>query len=220
MRLMRPSALAGSVVFLVLTLSVVRPASAQQAPEKLPIAVVDVRGFYTGLGQDVVTASDLQVSSDQLPGRVFGGAVGVHVYPLRKGSFALGVGGEGVLAGGRAQRAETATAPAGPIVQQQLRGFSFQLSLNFGHRDGWSYLSAGTGPMKFASYLGETRPTDDPPRSSTINLGGGARWFFKSHLAFTFDIRFYQTRPENAFGAYAARARNQLMVMSGGISIR
>jgi hypothetical protein len=167
-----------------------------------------------------VTASDLQVSSDQLPGRVFGGAVGVHLYPLRKGSFAFGIGGEGVLAGGHAQRAETTTTPAGPIVQQQLRGFSVQISLNFGHRDGWSYLSAGTGPMTFASYLGDTRPADDPPRSSTLNLGGGARWFFKSHLAFTFDIRFYQTRPENTFGAYGARGRNQLMVMSGGISIR
>ena len=144
-------------------------------------AVADVRGFYTGLGQDPVTATDLQVSSDQLPGRVFGGAVGVHLYPLRKGSFAFGIGGEGVLAGGHAQRAETTTTPAGPIVQQQLRGFSVQISLNFRHRDGWSYLSAGTGQMIFATYLGDTRPADDPPHSSTINLGGGARWFFKSH---------------------------------------
>lgn len=220
MRSIRPSALAGSVVFTVLALAAARPAAAQQAPRPLPIMVADVRGFYTGLGQDPVTATDLQVSSDQLPGRVFGGAVGVHLYPLRKGSFAFGIGGEGVLAGGHAQRAETTTTPAGPIVQQQLRGFSVQISLNFGHRDGWSYLSAGTGPMIFATYLGDTRPADDPPHSSTINLGGGARWFFKSHLAFTFDIRFYQTRPENTFGAYGARARNQLMVMSGGISIR
>jgi hypothetical protein len=217
---MRLPALAGSILFMCVVCAAARPAAAQPAPRPLPIAVVDVRGFYTGLGQDVVTASDLQVSSDQLPGRVFGGAVGVHVYPLRKGSFAFGIGGEGVMAGGRAQRAETATAPAGPIVQQRLKGFSLQISLNFGHRDGWSYLSAGTGPMTFATWLGETRPADDPPRSSTINMGGGARWFFKSHLAFTFDVRFYQTRPENSLGSYGARARNQLMVLSGGISIR
>ena len=29
----------------------------------------------------------------------------------------------------------------------------------------------------------------------TINYGGGARWFTKTHLAFSFDVRFYAINP-------------------------
>ena len=42
-------------------------------------------------------------------------------------------------------------------------------------------------------------PPDDEPLN-TINYGGGARWFIKPHVAFSFDVRFYAINPGLAFG--------------------
>ena len=45
-------------------------------------------------------------------------------------------------------------------------------------------------------------------RLKTINYGGGARWFAKAHVAFSFDVRFYAINPGPAFLDFrAARAR-------------
>ena len=54
----------------------------------------------------------------------------------------------------------------------------------------------------------------------TINMGGGARWFFTRHVAFAFDVRFYLTRPEDTVDLYPARQRTRLLVLSGGLSFK
>jgi hypothetical protein len=197
-------------------------AEAQQ-PRRIPIAAVDVRAFYSSFGRDEITAEDLGVASTDLPSRAPGVVAGLQVYPLRFSKLAFGVGGEVVIAGASAtQDVESGeaggTAPV--TVQQHLRGMSGQVSLNFGHETGWSYLSAGMGPLAFYSYTGDLRPAEAPAVDMTINLGGGARWFMKRHVAFSFDVRFYQTRPAAQTPAYPRRQRNQLLVMSAGLSYK
>jgi hypothetical protein len=196
------------------------PALAQQRGP-IPGFVFDIRGFYSGLGQDPTTASGLSLSPEQLPSRGLGGVAGLHVYPVRTRTFAIGFGGEGLLARGRTQQRDPATGVSiGLPVTQQLRGLSGAMSLNFGSANGWSYLTAGMGPMSFATYSGDTTPADSPPAKMTLNMGGGARWFIVSHLAFEFDVRFYLTRPEVITPAYPGRQRNRLMVLSAGIGIK
>jgi len=208
--------LAGVVlIFLVLLAGT---ADAQQ-PQKLPAVVFDLRGFYSGLGQDPITAGGIGLPPASLPKRGLGGVAGLHVYPLRK-KVSLGLGGEAVLARGTAQEKDEMGQPLNPPVHQQLMGLSGGVSLNFGHRDGWSYLTAGIGPMSFGTYVGDEAPDERPPVQMTINLGGGARWFIGRHVAFSFDLRFYQTEPEVETASYPARQRSQLRVLSAGISIR
>jgi hypothetical protein len=200
---------------------------AAQTRRPLPAVVADVRGFYSGLGRDAVTAEGLSVPSSALPARGFGGVAGVHVYPFRGRTMALGFGGELVLARGRAvpeldeddEDDEDDPATARLPINQQIRGFSGTVSLNFGHRDGWSYVSGGMGPLSFATYAGDRRPPDAPVQM-TINFGAGARWFAWRHFAFTFDLRYYQTEPEVATSSYPGRQRQSLRVLSAGVSIR
>jgi hypothetical protein len=196
------------------------PARAQDR-DPIPLFVADLRAFNAGLGQDPVTAADLGVEPGDMPGRGWGAVAGAHVYPLRGRSKALGVGAELVLGRGRAQQENPASGEGvGIIVSQRLRGVSPQLSINFGHRLGWSYLTAGMGPLSFVSYLGDEAPTADPPSRSTINMGGGARWFTTDHVAFTLDVRFYLTRPAVSTEDYPARQRTRLLVMSAGVAFK
>jgi hypothetical protein len=193
---------------------------AQADPRTLPPVVLDLRGFSAGLGQDPVTAAQLGLLASDLPGRGFGGVAALQLYPLRRPGFSVGIGGEWLIVRARRTRDGEDAVVMGPPIAQRLEGLAAALSLNFGDRDGWSYLSAGMGPMRFSSYVGETAPPEPAPKKSTINLGGGARWFTNSHLAVTFDLRFYLTRPEDPTASYPGRQRNRLLVLSGGISIK
>lgn len=194
-------------------------ARAQTNPT-LPVFVLDVRAFYSGLGQDPTTAAGIGVEADQLPGRGLGGFAGVHLYPIRGKGIALGVGGEALLARGREQATLPDGTPFGPPIEQRLRSLAGAVSLNFGHRDGWSYVTAGMGPLQFSTFQSETPPADPPPNQMTLNYGGGARWFITSHVAFGFDIRFYRTPAQDALPPYPARAANRLLIMSAGISFK
>jgi hypothetical protein len=191
-----------------------------QPKQPLPVAVLDVRAFYSGFGQDPDTAADLVLTPDNLPKRGLGGVLGLHFYPLRRQSFALGIGGEGMLARATAQETDDEGVATGPRVEQRIQSLTPQISLNFGHRQGWSYLSAGMGPMTFATFLGTQPPVGLLPSKMVINMGGGARWFPKRHVAFCFDVRFYLTRPEVQTPQYPGRARNRLVFLSGGIAFK
>ena len=201
-------------------LLVAGPAFAQQQ-QPLPIFAADLRGFYSGLGQDPVTAADLGVNPLELPARGPGGVLGAHVYPLRGRSIALGIGAEGMIARGRAQQTDPTTGdPIGLPIEQRLLSLSPQISLNFGHREGWSYLSAGMGRLSFETFKGDLPPAELPPTKSTINMGGGARWFIRAHVAFVFDVRFYLTRPEAASALFPGRQRSRLLVLSAGLGFK
>jgi hypothetical protein len=134
--------------------------------------------------------------------------------------MALGIGGEGLLVRGKAQEEDAGGQPVGFPIRQELKGFSGNVSINFGDRNGWSYLTAGLGPTVFKTYLGDTAPADPAPNKMTINMGGGARWFVNTHVAITFDMRFYLLRPEDETGSYPSRQRYRMLVLAGGIAVK
>jgi hypothetical protein len=107
-----------------------------------------------------------------------------------------------------------------PAVTTHFSALSPQLSLNFGGRDGWSYLSGGMGWAAFTTELEASPVAETDGRTRTINYGGGARWFAKAHLAFTFDLRFYRIDPQDAAPGRPAYGGRRMMVFSAGISVK
>ncbi len=207
---------------LVLTcLAVLIPSVAgAQSKDPLPNFVIDVRGAFAKLGQDATTAADLGVAATQLPGTGIGAAIGANYYFLKRQKMTLGVGAETVIARAVESGVNDQTgALDGPRIERRLQGFAGTFSLNFGHGQGWSYVSAGLGPLRFQTFSGEL-PSSSPPFKSTQNFGAGARWFTTNHIAFCFDLRFYLTKPEDATVEFPGRARQRVMVISAGVSIK
>ena len=216
------------------------PAFSQDPPaiipvEKEPIApyVLDARGAMARFKPVAAIGTSLGVDANTtLPTRGFGLVVGAHVYPIRRGSFALGLGGELLLRtqGSRTAAAASEEGPAGPTVKTRFSALSPQVSFNFGKRDGYSYISGGMGWASLTSELEPATvtpsppptptPLEDDPRRQTINYGGGARWFTKKHLAFSLDLRFYAVRPREETAGVLAYPRMTVMVFSAGIAVR
>lgn len=195
------------------------PAAIVPVLEKpIPRVVVDARGGYPPLKLDALTASGLGVVTADLPGRARTLVVGAHVYPLRRGFWKVGLGGEMLLGSGSSQKKDATGKPAGPVVHRRLNSVSAQVSLNFGRGAGWSYVTAGTGPFRFESYLDEAEP--DGLGAFTINVGGGARWFNWDHVAFTVDLRFYLTKAASATMLTAPRGPARIVLFSAGISLK
>ncbi len=196
------------------------PAAARAQPPREPLSpfVVDVRGALPFLGQSPETAASLGIAPGSLPGKGLGVGAGFHVYPIRRRSWAIGVGAEWLRVRSSATIATGEAEPAGPTIARRFEGFSGQISLNFGHRDGWSYLSGGAGPLAFDTWNDADSP--DGVRAMTLNYGGGARWFTRPRLAVGFDVRLYATRPSTPTAIVGARGRQTMMVISVGISVR
>lgn len=208
-----------SLVALSFVIAAAVPAAAQvQRP--LPRVVFDVRMFYSGLGQDPVTAEGLDVFPEDLPNRALGGFAGVHFYPWRGNKMAIGIGGEGWLARGSDQPTDEEGTPTQPLIQQHMTGLTPVVTLNFGQGNGWSYLTGGMGPLSLVTFYGEEAPDAPKPYKMTINVGGGARWFPNQHVAFGFDVRFWMTRPQDPIEVYPGRQRTRLLILSAGVSFK
>lgn len=210
--------LAAAIVSLTATAAV-----AQSVPDRLPVVVVDVRAALPRFGQSKVTAATLiadpAIDPLDLPTVAVAPVVGVQFYPLRTDGFALGIGGEYLMSHVTNQPIDATTnKPMGTAIERQFRSASVQISFNFGHRLGWSYLSAGMGPLTYDTYL--TGGTPDGLHPATLNYGGGARWFTSKHVALSLDLRFYATKPANPTLVVGERQRQRLMVLSAGISIK
>ncbi len=199
---------------------VATPPSGRTPPDnRIPVVAFDLRGMFASLGQDTLTAANLFVSPLIMSSKALGLSAGAHVYPLRAQSFALGLGGEAMLARNSFEPINATTLkPTGTVYNRKVSGISGQVSLNFGHRMGWSYLTGGVGPMTFESNLATLTP--DGLSDMTINYGGGARWFNYDHLAFTVDIRFYRTGEAVATLNTAGRLPHTVFIMSAGISVK
>jgi hypothetical protein len=213
----------GSAVLVAVTMATLAPRAAAQEPEKEPIGrfAVDARVALPRFPDDPETVSALGVTVENLPSRGLGLAAGVTFYPVRMGPVALGVGGEWLQSRGRKTLDPVEEGGvSGPTVTTRFSALSPQLSLNFGGRDGWSYVSGGIGWVAFTTEREDAPVADAPGRTRAINYGGGARWFAKEHLAFTFDLRFYRINPQEATVGRPAYGGRRLMVFSTGISLK
>jgi hypothetical protein len=217
------------VLALLLVLLASAPAAAQ-TNEPLPRFAVDLHGATVGLP----TAEGWipPVSADTpVPGRAWGLAAAATVYPVRFGVITLGLGASISSASGKGESL-TITTGSGtsavtvvtPIVRTQVLNLIPQLSINFGHKFGWSYLSAGLGRSKVTS---SADAAGDEPQivvpgswNQALNFGGGARWFMRPRLGAGFDVRFVKLGSRGAAGAIPSAKRTQMITFSAGISIQ
>lgn len=207
---------------LLLGLLLGMPALADAQPRQ-PIGpyIVDLRGALARFKQDGAIAATVDVPAASLPTRGLGLALGAHLYPLRRGNVTLGIGGELLLA--RDSRTGEPPDPpstvAPPTVTASLSAISPHLSLNFGHGEGWSYLSGGLGLGRLTTERDDVTAAD-AGRTRTLHYGGGARWFTGPRLAFSFDVRFYAINGREASATDPAFPRARLMVISVGASLK
>ena len=201
-----------------------RPALAQDPPPPIPWFVVDLHATVPRFpSDDEQLAESRGMTVAELPGRGLGAQIAVQVYPLRTKAVTFGVGGE--LMAGRARQTPAPGATVAGVVplraaEESIRSFSPQVSLNFGNGSGWSYLSVGLGQTTWS--LATEDLIDYPPNSDklkTFNYGGGARWFIKPHVAFSFDVRFYVISPGFDY-IFPASPRTRLLIIGAGVSLK
>lgn len=214
----------------VLLLLVSTPALAQNE-ERLPWFAVDLHGASVGMPTAEGWIPVPVIGDQPLPGRGFGLAGGATVYPLRLGIVTFGAGVSFAAAKGTGESVtittgsgESAVTIVTPIMRTQVLNLLPQLSINFGRKLGWSYLSAGLGTTRVTSSadaVGTTPQVIVPERwNQAINFGGGARWFMKRRLGAGFDVRFVKLGSRAASGAIPAARRTQMITFSAGISIQ
>jgi hypothetical protein len=215
-----------AVLFILLATA---PAAAQTR-ERLPWFTVDAHAATVGLPQAegwVPTVS----GDTELPGRNWGLSTGATVYPLRLGLITFGAGASVIMGKGSGDSltiasgsGSNATTRITPVVHTGITSLVPQLSLNFGRKQGWSYLSAGLGVSKVTSRadaVGQTPAIAVPAAwNSALNFGGGARWFMKPHLGAGFDVRFVKLASRSATATLPSAKRTQLWNISAGISIQ
>lgn len=210
---------------LFVLLLIASPAAAQQK-EPLPVFAADLHGVFARHKTEPSVATSLEVATANVPTHSLGLTGGAHVYVLRGRRISLGVGGSMLFAGG-SNSIETTAATGGtvtksPVVRRHFRSVNPEISLNFGHRDGWSYISGGLGGRSTMYLDREDAPASNAPQRSTLTYGAGARWFTNDHLAFSVEVRWYSIaeQPAAAASNIVLEPRTTLMVLSGGISIR
>ena len=194
--------------------------AAQEPPPRLPFVVVDVHGTFVNFPSTSDLAASRGLTVDQLPGATIGGDLALHIYPLRWRAVTFGIGGRVMGARARQEPAsvDTQTFVAAPVTERFLTGAP-ELSFNFGSGNGWSYISGGIGRSVWQVVPDGGEPLDaDEERLQTSNYGGGARWFIKKHLAFSFDVRVYGIKA-GTFGEFHS-PRTSLLVIGAGVSLK
>lgn len=197
-------------------------ASAQEPPPRLPIVVVDLHGVVPNFSDDPRLAASRGLSQAQLPGLGIGGAVGAHVYPLRWRAVTFGIGGQLTVARAHRSPASSGQPPLAPVTER-FTSIAPEVSFNFGTGDGWSYLSGGLSTSTWSIVPdGAASVPGDDEALKTINYGGGARWFAKAHLAFSFDVRFYAINPGTSNGSPSGTGspRTTLVILGAGVSLK
>jgi len=206
-------------LFLVTALAPARPARAQEPPPRIGPVVVDLHGTFPSFPEDQLLADSRGMTLAELPGSGLGVQVGIHVYPVRWKAITIGVGGE--YATSRARQ-----TPADGVIgvrpaEERLTSLTPQVSFNFGTGHGWSYFSAGFGNSTWAIVpQGQDAYPPDADGVKTINYGAGARWFARSHVGFSFDVRFYAINPGSSAFTFSQRPRTTLMVLGVGMSVK
>jgi hypothetical protein len=213
------------VAFLIAPLS-----AFAQTREPLPWYAIDAHAATVGLPQAEGWVP--VVSSDtKLPGRNWGFAGGGTVYPFRLKLVTFGFGASIIRGSGSGESftitsgsGTTATTRVTPVVHTAITSIAPQISMNFGHKLGWSYISGGVGKSKVTSSADAvgTTPAIVVPEAwnSAINFGGGAKWFMKPRLGASFDVRWVKLSSRAATDTLPAAKRTQMWNISAGISIQ
>jgi hypothetical protein len=219
MRLSRMRASVFACASLIALLAANR-ALAQDPPPRIGPFVVDLHATVPRFPQDPQLAESRDMTLAELPGSGLGVLVGVHFYPLRWRAVTFGLGGE--FATGRSRQTPTTAQTTIRPATERLTTITPQLSFNFGTGNGWSYISGGLGRSTWeVTPQGQEGFAADSEQLKTISYGGGARWFMKTHLAFSFDARFYAINPGTPFVAGALGSpRTTLIVIGAGVSVR
>ncbi len=195
-------------------------AHAQDPPPRIPLFVADVHGTFARFPHSLAVADSRNLTLAELPRPGLGLQIGVHLYPLRWRAITFGIGGE--VAGSRSRFTPPEASPV--TLNSSTEKFltaAPQLSFNFGSGHGWSYLSGGIGYSQWSLVPDGREPyPGDSERLKTINYGGGARWFVKDHLAFSFDVRFYAINPGEPFLGHPGTPRTTLVVIGAGVSLK
>lgn len=204
------SALAGVAALVVLTGA---PAAAQPSPDPGPW-VLDVRAVTSSVPTDLTLYAT--PTAAVVPARGFGLDLGGHVYLFNFGPARVGVGANIVMVRSTAREEPTdADANTGQQLTLNLRMIAPQLSVNFGSRDGWSYLSAGIGTASLTTRVeGEGVGERESGQVRSVNFGGGARWFITERVAFAFDLRAHR------IAAGDETPRTSTFAVGAGLSIR
>jgi hypothetical protein len=218
-------------------------ASAQTDGRPGPWAL-DVRAVTSPVPDDLTFYPRLQPTA-VVPDRGLGLEVGAHVYLLNIGPSRLGVGASLfavratteplVQATTPSTGTGTATQAAAQDVQIDMRTIVPHISFNFGTRNGWSYLSGGIGATDVVSKTsGAIAGRREAERARALHVGGGARWFMKSHFGVGFDIRFHMVSsgtagpieespppatPPTSVGSLVTPSQ-RLLTVSGGFSFK
>jgi hypothetical protein len=196
-------------------------AFAQQADEsKIGRFALDVHGVTGGLGPTPEQAASIGYAETDLPGRGWGFDIGGQVYFTKVGKVTLGAGGNALFMSGSSDPKDTAGLSTGNKAHTSFRSVATQVTANFGRRRGWSYLSGGYGFSTFAVSKSADPAPAGLPKRTTINFGGGARWFQKEHVAFSFDVRFYMLAAQAATELVPADAKQTRIVIGAGVSFR
>jgi len=214
--------MARTVLATVMVVLSVRTGAAQDPPPKIGPFVLDVHGTVPRFSSDdTQLALSRGLAVTELPGSGLGLHAAAHVYPLRWRAVTFGLGVDAAIARSRHAAVQQAGATTSRATTERFANIAPQLSFNFGDGDGWSYLSGGIGTSQWSVVRDGSDPlAPDLERLKTINYGGGARWFIKRHLAFSFDVRFYALDPGTPLPDLPNGPRTTLLVLGAGVSLK
>ena len=204
------------VILLLLTAAT---SAAAQDPGPIGAFVIDLRGSFVSVGQNALLAANRGLGPAQLAGSGLGLDIGGHVYLFRWRSITFGVGASALFMSTSRTPGQDDPDPDGPPVNTRFRALSPQLSFNFGDGDGWSYLSGGRGTSRMSVFV--EQDTEPPQRrAGTLNYGGGARWFARPGLAFSFDLRLFAISPLEQTDTEPGSPRMTRVAINVGVSIK
>jgi hypothetical protein len=197
-------------------------AAAQEPPPKIGPFVVDLQGTIPRFPrQNDQLAKSRGLDLRDLPGTGLGLHGGAHVYPLRWRAVTFGLGVDLTIARAHQEALQFNVGDFSREVTERFTHVAPELSFNFGDGDGWSYLSGGMGRSTWSLQVAGDAPTAaNSERLTTINYGGGARWFSTPHLAFSFDVRFYAIYPGTGELGRPGGPRTRLLFVGGGLSMK
>jgi hypothetical protein len=195
-----------------------RAEAQQDPPPPIPLFVVDLHGAVVDFPDDPNLAFSRGLQPMELPGRGLGADVAIHMHPLRYRAVTFGIGGRWTAA--RAHRSQDPANTLRPVTET-FRYLGPQLSFNFGSGTGWSYISGGIAASTWSVVPdGSAAQPPDEERLRTLDYGGGARWFAKPHLAFSFDVRLYAINPSTPIPGFPNGPRTTLLIVSAGVSLK